>query len=160
MKPYSRAVGRVLSAIVVLILALTAAASAQQYFTLEQAMGAPFASELATSDHRARIAWEFEFKGGRNIFVADAPDFRPHQVTQYTADDGMMLASVRLTPDGKTVLYARGSETNQAGEVADPTSNTEQPHQQVFAVDANGGGQPKLLGTMECGRSEEDTSEL
>jgi dipeptidyl aminopeptidase/acylaminoacyl peptidase len=137
---------------VVLIFALAAVASAQQKFTLEQVMGAPFASELATSDHGARIAWEFEFKGVRNLFVADAPDFKPHQVTSYTADDGMMLASVRLTPDGKTVLYARGSETNQQGEVADPTSNVEQPHQQVFAVDANGGGQPKLLGTMECGQ--------
>jgi dipeptidyl aminopeptidase/acylaminoacyl peptidase len=152
MKPNRRTVGRAVSAIVVLILAQAAVAAAQQKFTLEQVMGAPFASELATSDHGARIAWEFEFKGVRNIFVADAPDFKPHQVTQYTADDGMMLASVRLTPDGKTVLYARGSETNQAGEVADPTSNVEQPHQQVFAVDANGGGQPKLLGTMECGQ--------
>lgn len=134
------------------MMALDAVAPAQQKFTLEQVMSAPFPSELATSDHGARIAWVFESKGVRNVFVADAPDFKPRQMTSYTADDGMPIASVRLTPDGKTVLYARGSETNQQGEVADPTSNVEQPHQQVFAVDITGPSQPRLLGTMECGQ--------
>ena len=151
MKPSSRAVSRFVSALLIFVLCLCATAVAQQKFTIEQVMSAPFPSELATADHGSRIAWVFEFKGVRNVFVADAPDFKPRQVTNYTADDGMPLASIRLTPDGKTVLYARGSETNQQGEVADPTSDVQKPQQQVFAVDANG-GQPKLLGTMECGQ--------
>jgi len=144
MNPYSRVPKLVLA---ILLFCLPAAA---QKFSIEQVMSSPFPSELTTSDHGARIAWSFDAKGVRNVFVADAPDFKARQVTNYTADDGMPIASVVLTPDGKTVLYARGSETNGEGQVAGPASSTDQPHQQVFAVDANG-GQPRLLGTMECG---------
>ncbi|MGH7049005.1 MAG: S9 family peptidase, partial [Stellaceae bacterium] len=61
----------------------------------------------------------------------------------------MPIASLRLTPDGRTVVYARGSETNAQGEVADPTSNVQQPEQQVWAADV-AGGKPRLLGTMNC----------
>jgi dipeptidyl aminopeptidase/acylaminoacyl peptidase len=92
----------------------------------------------------------FDYRGARNVWVADAPDFKPLMVTHYSADDGMPLASLRLTPDGRTAVYARGSETNSQGEVADVTSNVKQPHQQVFAVDIDK-GEPRLLGEMECG---------
>lgn len=61
----------------------------------------------------------------------------------------MPIASLRLTPDGATVIYARGSETNAQGEVADRTSNVQQPEQQVWAADV-AGGKPRLLGTMNC----------
>ena len=111
-------------------------------------MSAPFSSDLATAP-TGRIAWVFMVKGVRNLWVADPPDFRARQVTHYS-EDGIPLASVRLTPDGKTILYARGSETNRQGEVANPNSVTTQPHQQVFAVDV-AGGEPRLLGAMECG---------
>src|SRR5690348_4366224 len=101
------------------ILSLCICAFAQQKFTLEQVMSAPFPNNLAVAEHSGRIAWVFNAKGVRNIWIADAPDFKARQVTQYT-DDGTPIASVRLTPDGKTALYARGSETNRQGEVADP----------------------------------------
>jgi dipeptidyl aminopeptidase/acylaminoacyl peptidase len=61
----------------------------------------------------------------------------------------MPIASLRLTPDGRTVVYARGSETNAHGEVADPTSNVHEPEQQVWAADV-ANGKPRLLGTMNC----------
>ncbi|MGH9465897.1 MAG: S9 family peptidase, partial [Terriglobales bacterium] len=71
-------------------------------------------------------------------------------VTHYQGDVGMPINSLRLTPDGRTVVYALGSETNGQGEVADPTSNVVRPEQQVWAADA-AGGPPRLLGTMNCG---------
>ena len=89
----------------------------QQRFTLEQVMSAPFPTELSVAEHAGRIAWVFNAKGVRNVWIADAPDFKARPVTRYT-DDGTPIASVRLTPDGKTVVYARGSETNKKGEVA------------------------------------------
>src|SRR6185437_6959388 len=45
--------------------------------------------------------------------------------------------------------YSGGSETNDKGEVADPTSNVKQPEQQVWAADV-AGGEPRLLGNMNC----------
>jgi len=134
-------------AVAVLFL-LSVCVSAQQKFTLEQVMSAPFPTNLAAAERSGRIAWVFSAKGVRNVWVADAPDFKARQVTKYT-DDGTPIASVRLTPDGKTVLYTRGSETNRQGEVANPANSTTQPHQQVWALDIDG-GEPRLLGTMEC----------
>ena len=93
-------------------------------FTIEQVMGAPFPYGLTSSSHAPRIAWVFDNKGERNIWVADAPDFKPRQVTHYKGDDGQAIASVKLTPDGKTVVYARGSEINKDRTSANPESLT------------------------------------
>jgi dipeptidyl aminopeptidase/acylaminoacyl peptidase len=134
-----------------LVLILVSTAAAQSRFTLEQVMSAPFPSELAVARNAPRIGWVFNLSGVRNVWVADAPAFAARQVTHYAADDGMPLASLRLTPDGKTAVFARGSETNGRGEVADPTSGVQQRHQEVWAVDIDQPTQPRLLGTMDCG---------
>ena len=77
---------------------------------------------------RRVVAWVFDNKGERNIWVADAPDFVPRQVTHYKGDDGQAIASVKLTPDGKTIVYARGSEIEQGrylGKSAKPDEDAE-----------------------------------
>lgn len=132
-----------------LALALSISAFGQQKFTLEQVMSAPFPDNLAVAKDNGRMAWVFNAKGVRNVWVADAPDFKARQVTHYDVD-GTPIASVRLTPDGKTVVYARGSETNHQGEVADPQNFTVKPEQQVWAVDIDSNGAPRLLGLMDC----------
>ncbi|MGC1106420.1 MAG: prolyl oligopeptidase family serine peptidase [Candidatus Acidiferrales bacterium] len=119
-------------------------------FTLEQVLSFPFPDGLVAARGADRVAWTFDIRGVRNVWIADGPDFVARQVTPYSEDDGQAIASVRLTPDGKTVIYARGSETNSIGEVADPTSDVQKPEQQVWAVDV-ASGQPRLLGTMDCG---------
>jgi dipeptidyl aminopeptidase/acylaminoacyl peptidase len=91
----------------------------------------------------------FAAKGERNVWIADAPNFEARQVTHYTGDDGMPIAALKLTPDGRTVVYARGSEANGAGEIADPTSNVEKRAQQVWAADVDK-AEPRLLGDMGC----------
>ena len=106
-----------------------------QGFTVEQVMSSPFPESLTAAARAPRVAWAFDAKGVRNVWIAEAPGFSARQATHYSADDGMALASLRLTPNGRTVVYARGSELNSAGEVADPTSNVTRPNQQVWAVD-------------------------
>ncbi|WP_168171040.1 prolyl oligopeptidase family serine peptidase [Rhodanobacter sp. B05] len=132
-----------------LLLAAAPGAASAQKFTLEQALGYPFPYGLTAATHGSRIAWVFNLHGSRNVWVADGPGFDARQLTHYTGDDGMPLASLRLTPDGATVIYARGSETNSQGEVADPTGNVKQPEQQVWAANV-ADGKPRLLGTMNC----------
>src|SRR5947208_16135201 len=73
-------------------------------FTIEQVLSAPFPYGLTGASHAPRVAWVFDNKGERNISVAEASDFVPRQVTHYKGDDGQPIASVRLTPDGKTVV--------------------------------------------------------
>ena len=119
-------------------------------FTLEQVMSSPFPANLVAASHSGRIAWVFDAKGMRNIWVADAPNFAARQVTHYSADDGDPIASLRITADGRTLVYVRGSETNEAGRVADPTSGVWERKQQVWATEVEGAA-PRLLGEMGCG---------
>jgi dipeptidyl aminopeptidase/acylaminoacyl peptidase len=136
-----------------LILACATFAPAQSPFTLDQVMSSPFPSELVAAKHGSRIAWVFDAKGVRNVWVADGPDFThtARQVTRYKADDGQPIASLQLTPDGKTVLYALGSELNDAQESANPASWTQVAKQQVFALDIGAKDpMPRLLGDMAC----------
>lgn len=121
-----------------------------QSFSLEQILSTPFPSQLTVAQSGSRVAWVFRSKGARNVWIADGPQFIPHQVTHYEGDLGQPLASLRLTPDGQTVLYAKGTETNSEGRSANPTTDPQQPKQQVWAVSATG-GEPHLLGDMGCG---------
>jgi len=138
---------RLATAICLLLFALNATA---QRFTLEQVMSSPFPSDLIAAGSAERVAWVFTSRGVRNIWVADAPDFRARQVTSYTQDDGLPIVSLRITPDGRTVVYGRGSELNEQSEVANPASAPKAPKQQVWAVDVDGNKQPRVLGDLEC----------
>jgi dipeptidyl aminopeptidase/acylaminoacyl peptidase len=118
-------------------------------FTIEQVLSAPFPYGLTRASHTPRVAWVFDSKGERNIWVADSPDFAPRQITHYTGDDGQAIASLRLTPDGKTVVYTRGSEINKEGTSANPQRLTRLPKQQAWAMNVSG-GEPRLLGDVGC----------
>jgi dipeptidyl aminopeptidase/acylaminoacyl peptidase len=126
---------------------------AQPPFTLDQIMSSPFPSELVTASHGSRVAWVFDAKGVRNVWVAEGPDFshtaRP--LTQYRVDDGQPIAGLQLTPDGRTVLYAVGTELNDAQESANPRSGKKGVKQQVFALDVDAkNSTPRLMGEMGC----------
>ncbi|MGB6405510.1 MAG: prolyl oligopeptidase family serine peptidase [Candidatus Sulfotelmatobacter sp.] len=118
-------------------------------------MSSPFPTSLVAAAHSSRVAWVFDAKGVRNVWIADGPDFahtaRP--VTHYDADDGQPIANLRLTPDGKTVVYVVGSELNGEQESANPESWTKGAKQQVFALDVDAetkDSSPRLLGEMGC----------
>jgi Tol biopolymer transport system component len=123
-----------------------------QTFTLEQVMSSPFPSQLTAAKAGSRVAWVFDAQGVRNVWVADGPDFvkSGRQVTHYTTDDGQPIASLRLTPDGQTVVYALGSELNGGGDSADPDHSVQQPKQQVWAKDVDSAEPPRLLGELGC----------
>jgi dipeptidyl aminopeptidase/acylaminoacyl peptidase len=135
------------------------AGAAPSGFTLEQVMSSPFPDQLVAARTGERVGWMFDMRGVRNVWIADGPEFVARQVTHYSLDDGEEITSLRITPDGKTLVYARGSETNSSGEVADPTSDVQKPGQQVWAVNV-ASGQPRLLGDMNCGQEDCEDIEL
>ena len=128
-------------------------------FTVEQVLSSPFPSNLVAASRAGRMAWVFNAKGSRNLWIADVPSFAARPVTHYSGDDGQPIASLRITPDGRTLLYVRGSETNEAGRVADPTSGVSSRKQQVWAMEVDGDS-PRLLGEMGCGEEECEDVEL
>jgi len=105
------------------------------------------------AEHGSRVSWVFDLKGVRNVWVADGPDFgrTARAVTHYAGDEGQPIASLKLTPDGNTVVYAVGTELNDDKESANPASWTKGAKQQVFAVEVNAkNAAPRLLGDMGC----------
>ena len=79
----------------------------------------------------------------RNIHVADGPEFKPRQVTRYTADDGQELTNLSFAPDGRTVVYVRGGDhgANWSAEgnlQPNPTGGAVQPRMQVWAISTAG----------------------
>ncbi|PYK26420.1 MAG: S9 family peptidase [Verrucomicrobia bacterium] len=141
------------SLVVILGCVLLPVAGLAEGFTIEQVLSAPFPYGLTSASHAPRVAWVFDNKGERNIWVAGSPDFVPRQVTHYKGDDGQAIASVRLTPDGKTIVYARGSEINKEGTSANPQTLTKIPKQQAWAADVSS-GRPRLLGDIGCDKEE------
>jgi dipeptidyl aminopeptidase/acylaminoacyl peptidase len=105
------------------------------------------------------VAWVFDAKGVRNLWVADAPNFGARQITRYDGDEGLPLVSLRITADGRTLVYVRGSEANESGRVADPSNGVWPRKQQVWAVEVDGGA-PRMLGEMGCGEEECEDVEL
>ncbi len=128
--------------------AIVAPLSAQS-FTMEQAMSSPFPQELTSASKGSSIAWVFNLKGAENVWTAAGPAFTPLQVTHYEGDNGQPIASLQLTPDGRTAVYARGTEIDAEGRSANATAEPKQPQQQVWAADVRGDA-PRLLGDMGC----------
>ncbi len=142
---------KIVLAPLVVIFCVTLGLGQNPGFTLEQVMSSPFPSGLTSARNTGRIAWAFNLKGERNVWVADAPNFEARQITHYQGDSGQQIESVRLTPDGKTVLFVRGSEVNSTGHVANPASELKEPRQQVWASEVET-GKTRLLGDLGCER--------
>lgn len=135
---------------------LAPAATAQTAaFTVEQALSAPFCSELRAAASKGRVAWVANIGGRRNLWVAepsaDAKGYVSHQVTHYTEDDGQELSAPEWTPDGESLVYVRGdSAQGENHPVPNPAWFAKGAQQQVWIVSAGNSkaadATPRLLG--------------
>ncbi len=90
-------------------------ASAQQSpFTIEQALGFAFPSEMRAAPSGTKVAWVSNLRGVRNVMEAEAPDYRARKLTSYTEDDGQEITQLRWTADASAVLFVRGGTANPA----------------------------------------------
>jgi dipeptidyl aminopeptidase/acylaminoacyl peptidase len=123
-----------------------AAAQNAGSYTLEQIRSYPFPSELSGASAAPRVAWVFDERGVRNVYVAEGPAWTPRKVTSYSTDDGQELTNVSLTPDGNTVVYVRGGDHdgNWSDLAPDPASSPKQPKVEIWSVPF-AGGTPKRL---------------
>jgi dipeptidyl aminopeptidase/acylaminoacyl peptidase len=113
-------------------------------FTLEQILSSPFPSDLVAAPAGERIAWVFDAQGKRNVWVAEGPDFKARQLTQYNEDTGQELTDLRFTRDGKWLVYVRGGNPNSAGDIPNPTSDPSGAAQAIYAVSWDAGRVIKL----------------
>jgi hypothetical protein len=85
-----------------------------QTFTLEQALSAPFASDLVASPQLGRFAWIENQQGRRNLWIArpdGAGKYESTQLTSYNQDDGQEMYQIAWTPDAEHLVYVRGGDS-------------------------------------------------
>src|SRR5215470_7627896 len=130
--------------VLVYLAAIASVAAAQDRFTLEQILSAPFPADLVASKTGSRIAWTLNDQGKRNVWVAEGPDFKARRLTSYLEDDGQELSSLSFSTDGNTLVFTRGGGKNPAGQFPNPTSNPAGVEQAVWTIPWSG-GEPKKV---------------
>jgi dipeptidyl-peptidase 4 len=90
--------------------------------------------ELVSARKVDRIAWIAYEEGKRNVFVASAPLFKPARVTAFLKDDGIDLTGLRISDDGSTVVFVRGTNPNGAGWVANPNGDPNGGERAIWAA--------------------------
>ena len=122
--------------------------AAGQAFTLDQALSAPYASDLVASQKTGSFAWVENEQGKRNVWIATADGsgkFTSKRLTSYDHDDGQEIDEVAWTPDGAHVLYVRGGDFEFPGRTdPNPALNPEGVSQNIYLVAATGGEARKL----------------
>ncbi len=117
---------------------------AQAAFTIDQVMSAPFASSLVASPTGAKLAWLLDEQGRHNVWVAEAPLFQAHKVTDFNSDDGQEIGDLTWSKDGQSLFFTRGGELENGGENPNPGLLPARPDQSIWTVQLNGAPSHKL----------------
>ncbi|HEX3950385.1 MAG TPA: prolyl oligopeptidase family serine peptidase [Steroidobacteraceae bacterium] len=112
-------------------------------FTIEEVMQAPYPSSLIAAAKENAVAWVFDTKGCRNVFLAQGKT--SHQVTAYTLDDGFDIGDLALSPDAGMLAFVRGGsiEDDQPANVNNSSAGA--TPREVWLV-AAAGGAPRKVG--------------
>jgi dipeptidyl aminopeptidase/acylaminoacyl peptidase len=128
----------------VLVPAAAAFGQTAASFTIDDVLSAPFPSALKAARTKPRVAWVFNARGARNVWVAEGPEYKGKAVTAYTEDDGDEMTNLAFTADGEALVFARGGEPNSKGEAPNPTSRPTAPEAAIHLVSAAGGAPRRL----------------
>jgi len=128
-----------------LLLAWSAALAAPtKSFTLEQIMSAPFPTDLTAAPKGGTVAWVLDQNGARNIWLAEAPDYKGRRLTNYHDDDGQEIAQIAWTPDGHSIVFVRGGDFETFQDNPNPASLPEGVEQDIWIIPVSGGTPRKI----------------
>ena len=113
--------------------------------TLDQYLGAPFASEMHAAPGGGKVVWLLNERGARNLWAASAPDYKGRRLTSFKEDDGQDIGEIAWTADGRSIVYVRGGDLEHFGTAnPNPRSLAQTPEQAVYIVPFDGGAPKKL----------------
>jgi len=133
------------------VLAISVASAA----TIEQYLGAPFASELHAAPGGGKVVWILNERGARNLWVAGAPDYKGRRLTAYKDDDGQDIGQISWTEDGRSIIFTRGGDLEFLGrDNPNPRNLATMPEQAIFVISFDGGAPKRIawIGFRACVR--------
>ena len=119
-------------------------APAAKRFTLEQVMSAPFPTDLTAAPKGGAVAWVLDQQGARNLWVAEAPDYKGRRITNYHDDDGQEIAQITWTPDGRSILFVRGGDFETHRDNPNPAGLAQGVDQSIWMIPLSGGQARKI----------------
>ena len=126
------------------LIALPTYSNAQASFSLEEVMSSSFPSHLVADTHNQRVAWVFNEKGVRNIWIAEGPGYEGRALTNFSKDDGQEISNLQFTADGSRILYIHGGAPNRAGEIPNPSMGIKAAERSIWQVFLESGELEKL----------------
>ncbi len=119
--------------------------AADARFTLEQVMSAPFPSNMTACRTAGKVAWVLDENGARNVWVAEAPDYKGRRLTNYHDDDGQEIAQLAWTTDARSLLYVRGGDFEMGRDNPNPASVPGGESQDIWTISPAGGAPRKIV---------------
>ena len=129
-------------------------------FTLNDVMQAPFPYDMVAAPTGAAVAWVFDAKGCRNIWVRDpSHGAKARQITPYTQDDGFDIGELAWSPDTKSIAFTRGESLDDETP-ANVNNSPQGPMPKEVWVVATAGGVPHKVGAGDSPSFSPDGSRL
>src|SRR4030095_8398184 len=128
--------------LLVLFLIATKICAAQ---TIENFLSPAFPTNLVASKDGNTIAWVFNDKGSRNIYIAESPGFIAKKITNYIGDDGVDISNLSFTPSGSQIVFVRGNASNNNGEPANPAFLQTSTARNIWIINKEGTSLRKVL---------------
>jgi dipeptidyl aminopeptidase/acylaminoacyl peptidase len=136
------------AALFAIFLCATGGAAQQKSFTLEQVLSAPFPDDLTAAPAGGKVAWVFNDKGARNVWVAEpsgnSGEYKSRSLTAYREDDGQEIAELSWLLDAGSIVYVRGGDFENGGDYPNPASNAAGVDQGIWIVSLSGGAPRRL----------------
>jgi len=106
------------------------------------------------------VAWVFDAKGCRNIWVADpSHGAKARQITPYTEDDGFDIGELAWSPDTTSIAFTRGQSLEDETP-ANVNNSPKGPMPKEVWVVATAGGVPHKVGAGDSPSFSPDGSRL
>ena len=129
-------------------------------FTLNDVMQAPYPYDMVPAPTGSAVAWVFDAKGCRNIWIADpSHGAKARQITPYTDCDGFNIGDLAWSPDTKSIAFTRG-QNRWDDTPANVINSPEGPLPREVLVVAAAGGAPHKVGAGNSPAFSPDGSRL
>ncbi len=134
-----RRVAPVLGLVVVLSWPVATAERSASAPTFREFLSPASPLEVVAAKNVDRVAWVAFEEGKRNAYTAAAPAFTPVRLTSFMKDDGIDMSDIRISDDGRAVVFVRGTAPNRSGWVANATANPDGAERAIWAARTSGG---------------------